>query len=114
MPAALATVGPSALHGGQKCPIVRLSPDGRVRALKDDHVHASRRAVRGNEFLRRIRELCRERRLNFEWHPDLGKGSHGVLVVGARRTVLRNLRDELKTGTLHAMLKQLGLDRNDI
>jgi len=28
--------------------------------------------------------------------------------------VLRNPKDELKTGTLHAMLKQLGLKEEDI
>ena len=46
--------------------------------------------------------------------PDLGKGSHGILILGDRRTVVRNPEDELKTGTLHAMLKQLGLSREDI
>ena len=47
-------------------------------------------------------------------YPELGKGSHGVLVLGKRRTVVRNPKDELKTGTLHGMLKQLGLSKNDI
>jgi mRNA interferase HicA len=37
-----------------------------------------------------------------------------VLKLGDRRTVLRNPKDELKTGTLHAMLKQLGLKEEDI
>lgn len=46
--------------------------------------------------------------------PDLGKGSHGVLTLGDRRTVVRNPKDELKTGTLHGMLKQLGLSSDDI
>jgi mRNA interferase HicA len=31
-----------------------------------------------------------------------------------RRTVVRNLKDELKTGALHAMLKQLGLTTADL
>jgi mRNA interferase HicA len=31
-----------------------------------------------------------------------------------RRTVVRNPKDELKTGTLHAMLKQLGLSRESV
>ena len=48
------------------------------------------------------------------WHPDKGKGSHGVLKYGSKRTTLRNLKDELKTGTYHAMLKQLGLKQQDI
>lgn len=70
--------------------------------------------MRGNEFIRRVRRHAQARGLRFEWRPDLGKGSHGVLLLGDRRTVVRNLKDELKTGTLHAMLKQLGLTRDDI
>lgn len=42
-----------------------------------------------------------------------GKGSHGTLYFGDKRTIVRNLKDELKTGTLHAMLKQLGIDPKD-
>jgi mRNA interferase HicA len=44
----------------------------------------------------------------------MGKGSHGVLKYGDKRTTVRNLKDELKTGTYHGMLKQLGLTVNDL
>lgn len=71
-------------------------------------------SVRGNEFVRRVQRHAKDRGLRCEWRPDLGKGSHGILILGERRTVVRNSRDELKTGTLHAMLKQLGLSREDI
>ena len=70
--------------------------------------------VRGNEFIRLIHRYAKDHGLRFEWRPDLGKGSHGILIMGERRTVVRNPKDELKTGTLHAMLKQLGLSREDI
>ncbi len=70
--------------------------------------------VRGNEFIRRVQRYAKDRGLRFEWRPDLGKGSHGILILGDRRTVVRNPKDELKTGTMHAMLKQLGLTREDI
>jgi mRNA interferase HicA len=70
--------------------------------------------VRGNEVIRRIQRYAKDRGLRFEWRPNLGKGSHGILILGDRRTVVRNPKDELKTGTLHAMLKQLGLSREDI
>lgn len=68
----------------------------------------------GNEFIRLVRQYARRNNLEFSWRPELGKGSHGVLLLGSRRTVVRNPRDDLKTGTLHAMLKQLGLSRNDL
>ncbi len=42
------------------------------------------------------------------------KGSHVTLYFGERMTVVRNPRDELKTGTLHAMCKQLGIRRHDL
>ena len=70
--------------------------------------------MRGNEFIKRVRKYAKAAGLAYHWRPDLGKGSHGVLVLGDRRTVVRNLRDELKTGTYHAMLKQLGITDHDI
>lgn len=70
--------------------------------------------MRGNEFIRRIHAYARRHGMAFEWRPDRGKGSHGLLVLGDRRTVVRNPKDELKTGTYHAMLKQLGLTERDL
>ncbi|HEX3554397.1 MAG TPA: type II toxin-antitoxin system HicA family toxin [Thermoanaerobaculia bacterium] len=49
-----------------------------------------------------------------EFIPERGKGSHGTLYFGSRFTVIRDLKDELKTGTLHAMLQQLGLTLQDL
>jgi mRNA interferase HicA len=49
-----------------------------------------------------------------ELNPERGKGSHGTLYFGTRFAVVRNLKDEMKTGTLHAVLKQLGLRLEDL
>ena len=70
--------------------------------------------VKGAEFVRRVRKLGRRTGTSVEIHPERGKGSHGTLYFGSRFTVVRNLKDELKTGTLHAMLKQLGLRLEDL
>lgn len=70
--------------------------------------------MKGSEFLKRIQRLAKRQGVPCSWHPDKGKGSHGVLKYGDRRTVLRNPKDELKTGTYHAMLKQLGLMEDDL
>jgi mRNA interferase HicA len=70
--------------------------------------------MRGNEFVRRVRKYAKTHGSAGEWRPGLGKGSHGVLILGDRRTVVRNPKDELKTGTLNAMLQQLGLSQDDI
>jgi mRNA interferase HicA len=68
----------------------------------------------GNEFMRRVRRLGRQRGVRVAFVPERGKGSHGTLYYGERLTIVRNPRDELKTGTLHAMLTQLGLSRDDL
>ena len=76
--------------------------------LSDTHL------MRGNEFIKRVKRLAKIHDLHCEWHPGLGKGSHGILVYGPRKTVVRNPQDELKTGTLHGMLKQLGIRLEDL
>ena len=62
-----------------------------------------------NEFIRKVRKLGRQRGVRVAFVPERGKGSHGTLYYGDKLTIVRNLKDELKTGTLHAMLAQLGL-----
>jgi len=61
-----------------------------------------------------VRRLGRRRGISVEFRPERGKGSHGTLYFGSRFSVLRNPKDELKTGTLHAVLKQLGLALEDL
>lgn len=70
--------------------------------------------MKGTEFIRRIRKLGRRRGVEVEYRAERGKGSHGTLYFGNRRTIVRYPKDELKTGTLHAMLRQLGLTIRDI
>ena len=43
-----------------------------------------------------------------------GKGSHQTLYFGAALTIIRNPKDELKTGTFHAMCSQLGIKPGDL
>lgn len=68
----------------------------------------------GAEFVRRVRRLGRKRGVTVEVRVERGKGSHGTLYYGRSLTVVRSMRDELKPGTLHAMLKQLGLSLDDL
>lgn len=70
--------------------------------------------MKGSELVRRLRKLGRHRGISVELVPERGKGSHGTLYFGGRFTIVRNLKDELKTGTLHAMLSQLGLTLEDL
>jgi len=70
--------------------------------------------MKGREFLKRIQKLAKEKSVTCSWHPDKGKGSHGVLKFGDKRTTVRSLKDELKSGTYYGMLKQLGLTEKDL
>lgn len=69
------------------------------------------RPVNSGEFLRRARRYARKANLQLRFDPSRGKGSHGLLYLGERRTVVKH--GELKPGTLRAMLKQLGIREED-
>jgi mRNA interferase HicA len=68
----------------------------------------------GNEFIRKIKKLGHKNNVLVEFNVRRGKGSHGTLIYGERFTIVRNVKDELKAGTLHAMLDQLGVTLDDL
>jgi mRNA interferase HicA len=70
--------------------------------------------MNGAEFVRKIKRLGRDRGIETEFRRERGKGDHGTLYFGDRFTIVGDQRKELKTGTFHAMLKQLGLTRDDL
>jgi len=71
-------------------------------------------SVRGNEFIRKIKKLGRKNNIPVRFVTRRGKGSHGTLFYGRHFTIVRNSKDELKTGTVQAMLDQLGLVLDDL
>jgi mRNA interferase HicA len=70
--------------------------------------------MRGNEFITKVKRLTKERGLEFRVEKKRGKGSHQTLYFDDKFTIIRDPKDELKTGTFQAMLKQLGLTKDDI
>ena len=42
--------------------------------------------MRGNEFIRKILKYAKATGIACEWRVDRGKGSHGVLTLGDKRT----------------------------
>ena len=68
----------------------------------------------GDEFVRRVRRLGRERGIPVRFEPRKGKGSHGRLYLGDHFTTVKNRRKEISPGLLAAMLRQLRLSREDI
>ena len=70
--------------------------------------------MRGNGFIRKVQNLAKTRGLAWRVDEKRGKGSHVTLYFGDRLTIVRNPKDELKTGTLHAMCKQLGIGKDEL
>ena len=70
--------------------------------------------VNGREFISKARKLGRMNGIAVRFDRTRGKGSHGTLYYGDRRTVVKDRKKSLKAGTLHGMCKQLGIDPNDL
>jgi len=70
--------------------------------------------MKGIDFIRKIKKLAKERGLKCTVDKKRGKGSHVTLYFGNMRTIVRNPKDELKKGTISAMLRQLELTNQDI
>ena len=67
-----------------------------------------------NELIKKVEALGKEKGIAVRIDKKRGKGSHQTLYFGERKTIIRNPKDELKTGTYHAMLKQLGISEKDL
>ncbi len=70
--------------------------------------------MKGSEFIRKVKKLAKERGVKFGVDKKRGKGSHVTLYFGQRFTIVRNPKDELKTGTLKAMITQLGIKEDEL
>ena len=70
--------------------------------------------VTGAEFIRRLRRLARKRRLAFDMNSRRGRGSHRIVYLGARRTTVKDLKEEIGKGLLRQMCSELGIDPADL
>ena len=64
--------------------------------------------------MRKLRAYGKKRGITVALNASRGKGSHQTLYFGSAFTIIRNPKDELKTGTFHAMCSQLGIKPNDL
>ena len=67
--------------------------------------------MKGNEFNSRVRRYAKAHGLDFEVDSSRAKGSHVMVKLGSRKTVVKS--GEIGRGLLNAMLKQLGIDSED-
>ena len=70
--------------------------------------------MNGNELLKRLRRLARERNLQLKLVHERGKGSHATLYLGSRHTVMKDRKKEIGPGLLLKLLRDPGLDKTDI
>jgi len=80
-----------------------------VRTISSDNL-----TVTGNEFIRKVKAVAKARAAAVVLNDSRGKGSHQTLYFGTAFTIVRNPKDELKTGTFHAMCSQLGIKPIDL
>lgn len=68
----------------------------------------------GNELIKLLKKLAKQRQIQIRYENKRGKGSHITLYLGDRYAIIPDLKKELKTGTLNAILKQLDVDKKDL
>ncbi len=70
--------------------------------------------IKGSEFIRKVKKLAKERGIEAYVDKKRRKESHVTLYFGDCFTIVRNPKDELKTGTFKAMLNQLGIEEHEL
>jgi mRNA interferase HicA len=68
----------------------------------------------GAEFIRALRRLGRRQDVEVRFVTRRGKGSHGTLYFGERKTIVKDRKKELSRGLVADRLRQLGLDPGDL
>lgn len=63
--------------------------------------------MNGTEFIKRAKKLAKEQGIECRFEKKRGKGSHGTLYYGDKKTTVKH--SEIGKGLLSAMLKQLGI-----
>ena len=69
--------------------------------------------MKGRDFIERVRDIGRSRSVSVRLDATRGRGSHVTLYYGQRFTIVKDRRKELAPGLLSAMIRQLGLSRDD-
>jgi len=72
------------------------------------------KAMKGSEFLRRVKVLSKRKAVVVQWNAEHGSGSHGTLYLGSRFTIVKDLTKEIGPGLLSAMCKQLGIRKEEL
>jgi mRNA interferase HicA len=72
------------------------------------------RGMTGKELIKALQKLSKARKEELRIESKRGKGSHITLYLGGQYAVIPDIKKELKTGTLNAILKQLGVEKGEL
>lgn len=63
--------------------------------------------------MKRVTEIGRRRGVAVRIDAKRGKGSHFILYYGSRKVVMKDRRKEIGAGLFLALIRQLGMDKED-
>jgi hypothetical protein len=69
------------------------------------------KAMKSKVFIKKAKGYAKANDLDFEIDSRQGKGSHSLIRVGRKKTIVK--KGEIGRGLLTAILKQLNFDRED-
>lgn len=87
--------------------LTRLALD--IRTILTDTV-----CMNGNELLKKLKGLGKQRGIPVTIEKHHGKGSHATLYFGDNRTTMKDRKKEIGKGLLNSMLADLGIDKDEI
>ena len=70
--------------------------------------------MNGNELIKILKKIGREKGLAVRLDRKRGKGSHFTLYFGVKRTIMKDRTKEISPGLLNNILANLGLKKEDI
>ncbi|MCF8128217.1 MAG: type II toxin-antitoxin system HicA family toxin [Deltaproteobacteria bacterium] len=70
--------------------------------------------MNGNELLKKLKKIAKDRKINIVLIKSRGKGSHGTLYFGGKKTIFKDPKKEIGPGLLKAILERLGLEKKDV
>lgn len=70
--------------------------------------------MKGVELIRLLKRYAAAHDLVFSYDGSFSKGGHGRITLGDRFTTIPAPHKELRTGTMLAIVKQLGLRKSDL
>lgn len=70
--------------------------------------------MKGAELIKKVRALGRRWKVPVWFDTRRGKGSHGSLYFGARRTTIKDRKQEIGRGLLADMPRQLAIRKDDL